>query len=284
MKKMSLIAILASSIVVLSLSGCATTKATVGVDTKSTETNIVDWSNRNLDVEAKPEWLKKLVCGNSDVFKSEFGVDKSSIVKYGIATAKTRDASLAASRVNYNAMRAEELKTKVVSEAASTLNDEGYTEATANAATLAKVDLSGHELVTQFWQKVEYNDKDTDEKKTEYICYSVYKISKENWLNTLKGYLSQVIPSIPDSKAQVKMANTIQSLYNDTAKEVEKSEADAKAAIQAQVEMARIEAEKEIAKAQASQPVVVQQTSSSQSNDSNFNWMDALELAADVIF
>lgn len=284
MKKMSLIAILASSIVVLSLSGCATTKATVGVDTKSTETNIVDWSNRNLDVEAKPEWLKKLVCGNSDVFKSEFGVDKSSIVKYGIATAKTRDASLAASRVNYNAMRAEELKTKVVSEAASTLNDEGYTEATANAATLAKVDLSGHELVTQFWQKVEYNDKDTDEKKTEYICYSVYKISKENWLKTLKGYLSQVIPSIPDSKAQVKMANTIQSLYNDTAKEVEKSEADAKAAIQAQVEMARIEAEKEIAKAQASQPVVVQQTSSSQSNDSNFNWMDALELAADVIF
>lgn len=284
MKKMSLIAILASSIVVLSLSSCATTKATVGVDTKSTDTNIVDWSNRNLDVEAKPEWLKKLVCGNSDVFKTEFGVDKSSIIKYGIATAKTRDASIAASRVNYNAMRAEELKTKVVSEAASTLNDEGYTEATANAATLAKVDLSGHELVTQFWQKVEYNDKETDEKKTEYICYSVYKISKENWLNTLKGYLTQVIPSIPDSKAQVKMANTIQSLYDDTAKEKEKSEADTKAAIQAQVEMARIDAEKEIAKAQASQPVVAQQSAPSISNDSSFNWMDALELAADVIF
>lgn len=283
MKKMSLIAVLASSILVLSMTGCATTKATVGVDTKSTETNIIDWSNRNLDVEAKPEWLKKLVCGNSDVFKTEFGVEKSSIVKYGIATAKTRDASIAASRVNYNAMRAEELKTKVVSEAASTLNDEGYTEATANAATLAKVDLTGHELVTQFWQKVEYTDKETEEKKTEYICYSVYKISKENWLNTLKGYLTQIIPSIPDSKAQIKMANTIQSLYDDTAKEAEKSEADAKAAIQAQVDLARIEAEKEIAKAQASQPVVVQ-PSAPQANDSSFNWMDALELAANVIF
>ncbi|MBS7295213.1 MAG: hypothetical protein KIG96_07425 [Treponema sp.] len=283
MKKMSLIAVLASSILVLSMTGCATTKATVGVDTKSTETNIIDWSNRNLDVEAKPEWLKKLVCGNSDVFKTEFGVEKSSIVKYGIATAKTRDASIAASRVNYNAMRAEELKTKVVSEAASTLNDEGYTEATANAATLAKVDLTGHELVTQFWQKVEYADKETEEKKTEYICYSVYKISKENWLNTLKGYLTQIIPAIPDSKAQVKMANTIQSLYDDTAKEAEKSEADAKAAIQAQVDLARIEAEKKIAKAQASQPVVVQQ-SAPQANDSSYNWMDALELAANVIF
>ena len=42
---------------------------------------------------------------------------------------------MAASRVNYNAMRAEELKTKVVSEAAATLNNDGYTEATSNAAT-----------------------------------------------------------------------------------------------------------------------------------------------------
>ncbi|MCR5285878.1 MAG: hypothetical protein K6D95_09795 [Treponema sp.] len=284
MKKISFTTILATAIIAISLSSCATTKASVGLDTKSTETNIVDWSNRNLDVEAKPEWLKKLVCGNSDIFKSEFGVQKDAIVKYGIATAKTRDTSLAASRVNYNAMRAEELKTKVVSEAASTLNDEGYTEATANAATLAKVDLSGHELVTQFWQKVEYLDKETEEKKIEFICYSVYQISKEAWLNTLKGYLSQVIPGIPDSKAQVKMANTIQSLYDDTAKEAEKSEADAKAAIQAQVDLARIEAEKEIAKAQASQPVVVQQAAPSQSNDSSINWADALELAAKVIF
>ena len=284
MKKMSLIAVLASSILVLSMTGCATTKATVGVDTKSTETKIVDWSNKSLDVEAKPQWLKKLVCGNTEVFKAEFGIEKDSVVKYGIATAKTRDASIAASRVNYNAMRAEELKTKVVSEAASTLNDDGYTEATANAATLAKVDLTGHELVTQFWQQVEYIDKETDSKKTEYICYSVYKISKEDWLNTLKGYLSQIIPAIPDSKAQLKMANTIQSLYDDTAKENEKSEAEAKAAIQAQVEIARIDAEKEIAKAQASQPVIVQQETSSQSKDSGFNWMDALELAANIIF
>lgn len=95
--------------------------------------------------------------------------------------------------------------------------------------------------------------------------------------------MTQIIPAIPDSKAQVKMANTIQSLYDDTAKEAEKSEADAKAAIQAQVDLARMEAEKEIAKAQASQPVVVQQ-SAPQANDSSFNWMDALELAANVIF
>ena len=173
MKKTLFIAFLTATSLAFSLSSCATTNSTkpsVNVNTKITESNITDWSNRNLDVEAKPIWLKKLVCGNSDVFKTEFSVEKDAVVKYGVATAKTRDASLAASRVNYNAMRAEELKTKVVSEAASTLNDEGYTEATANAATLAKVDLSGHELVTQFWQKVEYTDKATEQKKTEFIC------------------------------------------------------------------------------------------------------------------
>ena len=62
MKKISFTTILATAIIAISLSSCATTKASVGLDTKSTETNIVDWSNRNLDVEAKPEWLKKLVC------------------------------------------------------------------------------------------------------------------------------------------------------------------------------------------------------------------------------
>ncbi len=271
MKKMSLISILVSSIVVLSLSSCATTKATVGVDTKSTDTNIVDWSNRNLDVEAKPEWLKKLVCGNSDVFKTEFGVDKSSIIKYGIATAKTRDASIAASRVNYNAMRAEELKTKVVSEAAATLNNEGYTEATSNAATLAKVDLTGHELVTQFYQEILTVNKETGTQSKEFICYSVYKISKENWVKTLQGFLTQVIPSIPDSAAQVKMAQTIQSLYEDTAKSQEKSDSEVLKEISDKLDKAQAAA------AQTSNPVQAKQASS------DIDWMKALETGASIL-
>lgn len=267
MKKMSLIAILASSIVVLSLSSCATTKTTVGVDTKSTDTNIVDWSNRNLDVEAKPEWLKKLVCGNSDVFKTEFGVDKSSIIKYGIATAKTRDASIAASRVNYNAMRAEELKTKVVSEAAATLNNEGYTEATSNAATLAKVDLTGHELVTQFYQEILTTNKETGSQSKEFLCYSIYKISKENWAKTLKSFLAQVIPSIPESAAQVKMAQTIQSLYEDTTVQKEKSDSEVLKEISEKLDNVQNQS--------------VQTSSNSKSSDTD--WMKALETGVGIL-
>lgn len=265
----------------LFLASCASTNS-VGVNSKKTEANIVDWSNRNLDAEAKPEWLKKLVCGNSDLFKNEFGVEKSAIVKYGIAGAKTRDASIAASRVNYSAMRAEELKTKVVSEAASTLNNEGYTEATSNAATLAKVDLSGHQLVTQFWQKIESYDKESDETTTEFICYSVYKISKEDWVKTLKGFLAQVIPALPDSQAQVKMAQTIQSLYDDTAKEKEVSQQVALAQFKAQEEDAR--AKQAQAAAQVVQANSAATVAQAKQASNNVDWMSALSTAANILF
>ena len=185
-------------------------------ETTTTTQEIVDWSGRNLDVSAKPEWLKKLVKGDDSLARQEFNISSDFIVKYSIASTKTRDTALAASRVNYNAMRAEELKTKVVSEAAATLNNAGYTEATANAATLAKVDLSGHELVTQFYQQVLTVNKETGSQSLEFICYSVYKIQKDDWAQTLKSYLTQIIPAIPDSEAQVKMAQTIQNLYDDT--------------------------------------------------------------------
>ncbi len=288
-KTIFLLSVAFSLIAIATLSACATTqkvdsKVTVNEDISSKTVVITDWSNRTLDEVSKPDWLKQIAQGNTKVFAEQFSVGNDKIIKYSVGTGRTREAALAASRVNYNAIRAEEIKTKVVSEAAKTLNNEQESEATSNAATLAKVDLTGHELVTQFWQEIKTTDKENGTSKTEFLCYSVYATSKENWLLTLKGFLAQVIPAIPNSQSQIKMANTIQSLYTDTTTEIAKSEADAKAAMLAQVEMARIEAEKEIAKAQASQPVVVQQAASSQSNDSGFNWMDALELAANVIF
>ena len=91
---------------------------------------------------------------------------------------------------------------------------------------VAKVDLSGHELVTQFWQEIVTFDKENDSKKTEFICYSVYKITKENWMETLKTFMKSVLPSLPNTEAQVKMASQIASLHEQTTTEVEKSDAD----------------------------------------------------------
>lgn len=279
MKKTTLVA--GSLLVAMLLAGCGSTSRVARTDVKADSSAVTDWSNRNLDEEAKPSWLKSLVRGNSQEFRKQFEVGESYVVKYGVASAKTRDASLAASRVNYNAMRAEELRTKVVSEAAATLNDEGFTEATANAATLAKVDLSGHELVTQFWQKIEKTEKDVT--SSEYICYSVYKISNESWVNTLKGFLAQVIPSIPDSKAQLKMTQTIQSLYDDTAHEQEVSEQVALAQFRAQEEDARARAAEANAKAaQANATAADKAAAQTASND--IDWMSALNTAASILF
>lgn len=268
MKKNVLFTLTILSCVMFSLVSCASTK-TQGMKTNAKTSEIVDWADRSLDGPAKPEWLKKLVLGNSEVFKTDFGIDKSYVIKYGIASGKTRDLAKAASRVNYNVMRAEELRTKVVSEAASTLNDEGLTEATANAATLAKVDLSGHELVTQFWQEVETLDPETELKTKEFICYSVYKISKESWLETLKSYMKSVLPSIPDSDAQKKMAATITSLYEDTTTEVEKTESATLDEINAKLDAIENSTKTAVAPAP-------------QSND--IEWLDVLETACNIIF
>ena len=252
--------------------GCSSTKldtSTKVSDSVTTTQEIVDWSNRNLDGEAKPEWLKKLVKGNDTLVRQEFGITADYVVKYSVASTKTRDSSMAASRVNYNAMRAEELKTKVVSEAAATLNNDGYTEATSNAATLAKVDLSGHELVTQFYQEILTVNKETGSQSKEFLCYSVYKISKENWANTLKGFLSQVIPSIPDSEAQVKMAQTIQSLYNDTAVSKEKSDTEILKEISEKLDNAQT----------AAQSASVQGKQAA----SDLDWMKALETGVGLL-
>ena len=265
MNKIKTLTILVMVLLVFTL-GC---KSTSGMATNVKQSEIVDWSNRNLDGEPKPEWLQKLMKGNSDIFKTEFGIEKSYIVKYGIASGKTRDLALAASRVNYNAMRAEELRTKVVSEAASVLNDDGLTDATANAAMVAKVDLTGHELVTQFWQEIVTFDKENDSKKTEFICYSVYKITKENWMETLKTFMKSVLPSLPNSDAQVKMAGQIANLHEQTTKEVEKSESDVLAEINAKLDAAQNTTSSAVAPAPSA---------------SDVDWLSVLETAANIIF
>lgn len=250
--------------------GCSSTKSldqTKVAESTTTTQEIVDWTNRNLDGEAKPEWLKKLVKGNDSVVKQEFGISPEYVVKYSVASTKTRDTALAASRVNYNAMRAEELKTKVVSEAAATLNNEGYTEATSNAATLAKVDLTGHELVTQFYQEILTTNKETGSQSKEFLCYSIYKISKENWAKTLKSFLAQVIPSIPESAAQVKMAQTIQSLYEDTTVQKEKSDSEVLKEISEKLDNVQNQS--------------VQTSSNSKSSDTD--WMKALETGVGIL-
>ena len=111
--------------------------------------------------------------------------------------------------------------------------------------------------------------KSKDKKTKEVICYSVYKISKESWLETLKSYMKSVLPSIPDSDAQKKMAATITSLYEDTTTEVEKTESATLDEINAKLDAIENSTKTAVAPAP-------------QSND--IEWLDVLETACNIIF
>lgn len=261
---MKIVKILFFACLVTMLVGCVSTNMKV----EGKESAVVDWSNRNLGAEPTPEWLEKIIRGNTKEFRNEFEVDNSYVVKFAVGNGKTKDLALASSRVNYNSMRAEELRTKVVSEAAATLAD-GYQESFANAATVAKVDLTGHELVTQFWQEIVTYDKENETEEQEFICYSVYKITKEAWLETLKSYMTTVIPALPDSDAQKKMAATITSLYESTTTDVEKTNQEV---------IAEISAKKNALE------TGVQTADYPAPSASDAGWMDVLETACSVVF
>lgn len=274
MKKLLLVFL--SLISVFVIAGCASTKGNVttakssNIDVKAKKSVIVDWTGRTAGEEAIPMWLTSLVRGNGDVFKSDFGINNSYVIKYSLDKGKTEDVAKINSRVRYNAFRAEELRTKVISEAASTLPAGESRDAFENAAMATPVtELSGHELVIQFCQEVVTPNKETGLDETEFLCYSIYKISRENWLETLKVYMKAVLPSLPDSDSKKKMAETVARLYEDTTSNNLKSEAEV---------LAEINAKQDAIKSNTQNSMVPAP------NASDIEWLDVLETACNIIF
>ena len=244
------------------IAGCASTK-NMGMDVRPDSATIVNWEGRNYDYPAKPEWLKQINNPKSDVIKKEFGIDKSYIIKYGIGHGKTEESAKTASRLSYNAIRAEELRTEVSSQASKIVDS----EATGRTALGAHVDLTGHELVSQFWQEIELYDEEKDVRSRDFICYSIYKISEENWKKTLKAYYKEVIAKIPDSVVQKALAETISDAYENTTKE--KSEEDFREEIDAKINAI------ETGRKNSASPAP---------NPEDIEWLKVLETACELIF
>ncbi len=244
------------------VTGCASTKNN-GMEIKPDSTTIVNWEGRNYDYPAKPEWLKQINNPKSELIKKEFGIDKGYIIKYGIGSGKTEESAKIASKLSYNAIRAEELRTEVLAEASKIVNAEATGKATMNA----HVDLTGHELVTQFWQEVETYAPEEDTKTRKFTCYSVYKISEDNWKKTLKEYFKAVIAQIPDSAAQKELASKITNVYENTTREIPQEEF--KENISAKINAI------ETGTANPASPAP---------NPKDLEWLKVLETACDLIF
>ncbi len=272
MKKNSIFTIIFCVVVLVFVVGCTSTKdiakamKTNNIDVKPEKTVVVDWTGRSVGVSDSPVWLESLITGNDEVFKNEFRIDNSYVIKYSAGKGKTADIAEINSRLKYNAMRSEELKSTVMSENGASLDNKGVFSGHQALRTLVAPikDLSGHELVTQFWQEVVSIDKITGLEETEFIYYSVYKVLKKEWLETIKSYMQSVIPTLPDSESKTKVAASINKIYERTTSNDIKSEAELRSEISTKQEAIR-----------NSDPSI---------NPDDIEWLDVLETACNIIF
>ena len=242
---------------VLGLSGCGTTKVIsdtvnkveVDSDDEVDKVVVVDWTDRTLGEIAAPTWLKNMRRGNSDTFKTQWGMDSNRVVKVSMATGKTEATAQALSRAGFAYTQAAELSQKVIGRVGQGLNDMGQLEAVYVAASETKADMTGLREETGFYQKVRTTKAGTKEQSEQYIYYTVYSMDKSTWDNLCKKYLMDLMGTEGlETATQKKIGALFSEMKDDADKKDAKKAAEEKALYDAQ--MARLEAERAKANAE----------------------------------
>ena len=243
---------------VLGLSGCGTTKVIsapvnkVEVDSEDDVDKVVviDWTDRTLGEIAAPTWLKNMRRGNSDTFKTQWGMDSNRVVKVSMATGKTEATAQALSRAGFAYTQAAELSQKVIGRVGQGLNDMGQLEAVYVAASETKADMTGLREETGFYQKVRTTKAGTKEQSEQYIYYTVYSMDKATWDALCRKYLMDVMGTEGlETETQKKIGAVFSEMKEDADKKDAAKQAEEEALYKAQ--MARLEAERAKANADA---------------------------------
>ena len=243
---------------VLGLSGCGTTKVIsapvnkVEVDSEDDVDKVVviDWTDRTLGEIAAPTWLKNMRRGNSDTFKTQWGMDSNRVVKVSMATGKTEATAQALSRAGFAYTQAAELSQKVIGRVGQGLNDMGQLEAVYVAASETKADMTGLREETGFYQKVRTTKAGTKEQSEQYIYYTVYSMDKATWDALCRKYLMDVMGTEGlETETQKKIGALFSEMKEDADKKDAAKQAEEEALYKAQ--MARLEAERAKANADA---------------------------------
>ena len=236
---------------VLSLSGCATTKVIsdpvnkveVGSDDEVDKVVVVDWTDRTLGEIAAPTWLKNMRRGNSDTFKEQWGLDSNRVVKISMATGKTEATAQALSRAGFAYVQAAELNQKVIGRVGQGLNDIGQLEAVYVAASESKADMTGLREETGFFQKVRTTKAGTKEQSEQYIYYTVYSMDKATWDALCRKYLMDLMGTEGlETETQKKIGALFSEMKEDADKKDAAKQAEEEALYKAQI--ARLEAER----------------------------------------
>jgi len=277
-------------------------QSAANVNIQANSSTILDWSNRNLGEESVPAWLKPLVRGNTQVVKQEFSLNSAARVKYSLAQRANRDEARVQAGLLFAAQIANELKQYVVTAASQNL-DQGQMDIVEEITTATKINITGNQRVTDFWQLVETTDNNSGARVREYLYYVVWSIEESIWSQLVRKYVNDVIGQIPDRRVQTQVANAFGEIDAASKREREMSDAEFqqtidlryRAASDAQSrEMARINSGTTVAVAQAeadsraryaayrSGNPTVAAIASTTADD--IDWISALATAGKVLF
>jgi septum formation inhibitor MinC len=202
---------------------------------------IRDWSDRSIGEVANPVWLLSARRGNFDAFKADFRIDPAYMCRVGTGINVNRNAALIQADVLFAAQLAQELREKVLTRAGAASDrdiDDGEYAAVRNAALEANVTVAGFRQVTDFWQQQEVTGTD-GRKQVRYAAYIVYACPSDVWDKLVATYLMDIVGRLPEKKTQQEIAGMFEELKMDTRREVEKSEAQWRAEIEAQKQAAK---------------------------------------------
>ena len=239
----------------LSFAGCVSTPKAdsnikVNVEDDVDKVVVIDWTDRTLGEIAAPTWLKNMRRGNSDTFKTQWGMDSNRVVKVSMATGKTEATAQALSRAGFAYTQAAELSQKVIGRVGQGLNDIGQLEAVYVAASETKADMTGLREETGFYQKVRTTKAGTKEQSEQYIYYTVYSMDKATWDALCRKYLMDVMGTEGlETETQKKIGALFSEMKEDADKKDAAKQAEEEALYKAQ--MARLEAERAKANADA---------------------------------
>ena len=252
----------------LSFAGCGSTPKAdptikVNVDDDVDKVVVIDWTDRTLGEIAAPTWLKNMRRGNSDTFKTQWGMDSNRVVKVSMATGKTEATAQALSRAGFAYTQAAELSQKVIGRVGQGLNDMGQLEAVYVAASETKADMTGLREETGFFQKVRTTRAGTKEQTEQFIYYTVFSMDKTTWDNICKKYLMDVMGGADlTTETQKKIGALFSEMKDDADKKDAAKQAEEEALYKAQ--MARLETER--AKAQAAADVAKSNADAAKAN------------------
>jgi hypothetical protein len=259
-----------ASIAVIVLAGCASNPESVASQPGSFENGprsenvtesadrmvIRDWSDRSIGEIANPAWLLSARRGNFTAFKADFGIDPEYMCRAGTGINVNRNAALIQADVLFAAQLAQELRQTVLTRAGVASDseiDDGEYAAVRNAALEAKVTLAGFRQVTDFWQQQEVTDAN-GRKQVRYAAYIIYACPSDVWDQLVAKYLMDIVGQLPEKKTQQAVAGLFEELKADTRREVEKTEAQWRAELEAQRQA--VENQQQLAMAQTPGGVV----------------------------